>query len=163
MCELNWCIHASIHVYDCSFWIVVFILCYCFCLEFEEDQFNSCDCCACAGCFDQGKWYTMAHYFLHALEFSSSMHDRWFNFSKYMLCLEHPVVCSHPETLLCNFSSTWLLSSNAVVSFWLCCLWNLKINNLNETPGWIEPCLVAEWNVDRHPGTKRFVGLLCFS
>ena len=37
-------------------------------------------------------------YFTIALEFSSSMHDRCFMFFKYMLCLEHLVVCSYPET-----------------------------------------------------------------
>ena len=43
--------------------------------------------------------YIMSHfYFLYALVFSSSMHHRWFYFSKYMLYLEHLVVCCHPET-----------------------------------------------------------------
>ena len=40
-------------------------------------------------------------------------------FSKYMLCLEHLVVCSHPKPLLGkSFSHTWLLP-NAAFSFWL--------------------------------------------
>ena len=41
-------------------------------------------------------------------------------FSKYMLCLEHLVVCSHPKALLLGkcFSHTWLHQTCAF-SFWL--------------------------------------------
>ena len=42
-------------------------------------------------------------------------------FSKYMLCLEHPVVCSHPKPLLGkSFSHTWLLHN--------CCLFILVVD-----------------------------------
>ena len=156
--------HAYMSMFDHIEWCAYLVLV--FCLDFEEDQRNLCDCCVCAGCCDQGKWYFMSHLcFLIALVFSSSMHHRWFClFSKYTLCLEHLVVCSHPETPARYwFSCTWLLSQMLLFHFGCGIYETLKINNLNETPGWIEPCLVAEWNVDRHPGTKRFVGLHCFS
>ena len=55
-----------------------------------------------------------------------------------MLCLAYPVVCSHPETLLGNFSFTCYYHQMPLLHFELCCLLEiLKINNLNETPGWI--------------------------
>ena len=134
------------------------------------------------------------------------MHDRYFCFSKYMLCLEHLVVCSYPENPLLGkcFSCTWLLSQ--LPPFHFGCGYFLKpwkLTTLMKHLGgmvwlvvdsWVatqdyvhlwwfncaqEVILVVEpygsWAlctwlsspegalVTCHPGTKRFVGLQCFS
>ena len=71
--------------------------------------------------------------------------------------LVNPVVCSHPENLLgIDFSITCFTPTTAAFHFGCIVSKARKINNLNESPGWIGFELVAELKVIGHPGSKRF-------
>ena len=67
-------------------------------------------------------------------------------FSSIMLCLEHLVVYSYPEPQLGKCLAILGYYPNAAFLFWL--WWfskTLKINNLNESPGWNGWLVVDSW------------------
>ena len=147
------CLNAKLNCAYCGIWIL-------FLLDCGEDQAYSCDCCACAGCCDQGKWHSCTIFILlYALVFFQvECMIGVLCFSSIMLCLEHLVVYSYPEPQLGKCLAILGYYPNVAFSFWL--WWfssTLKINNLNESPGW-NGCLV----VDSWVATQDYVHLWWF-
>ena len=87
-------VHSCMHTCLClnHFEMCVYSWMLVSCLDCGEELNNYCDCCACAGCCDQGKWHSCPIFILlYALVFfPSRMHDRCFMLFKYYAMLRTP-------------------------------------------------------------------------